>query len=646
MVQTIKFSEFNASGIQELNDTLVGLKGGANTKFTQQWTFYPPGTTAQRPVAPTEGILRFNTDLHLYEYFDDLTDQWEQLVITPNGGGTVLPAFANSIGYYASDGDTISGVSPAINAILATDTFGVPHLADTIPTPVLDNITALSGLTGSLRSPTAISDGANVPVLSFDYTAISPVNYYTVTSAGAGLNPALFASGSDTNISLSLRAKGSGGIVAQSRTGNSPFSMQPNLDSNAFSMLFSIPTITADRTITWRDLSGTVALLSDIPSAFNATNMVYVAKNGSNVTGTGTFSNPYADPHFATGTVTGTLTERPMVNMPPGTYPITEYLIRANVGLTGFGKYVSYVDNASLIELYNDWVGEPAGSISTISNVNLDFGCNLIFDSGPGGCGIVLDSCVVQGSFLASSIAGHQANILAYNTEFGAIGMTSVSGTFISCNIQSDIGLDSSGSGSANSTFVGCLFNSSTDVVIAGSSGSLQRGTFIASPITSSLTLDGTFGRITSDAVSMPYAGITYINGATDAQVTRLGNAVYRSLNNELLGRNNFVGQIFTAPVAQNSSSNITAWNLDAAQNARQTMTENTTLANPTNKIDGAYYAFTFIQGSGPYTLGFGTDYKFGGVIPIISTVNGTRNILFFQCVGTDMVCVGTTLGS
>jgi hypothetical protein len=57
------------------------------------------------------------------------------------------------------------------------------------------------------------------------------------------------------------------------------------------------------------------------------------------------------------------------------------------------------------------------------------------------------------------------------------------------------------------------------------------------------------------------------------------------------------------------------------------------------------YYTFVFTQDSTPRTLSFGTNYDFGGVTPIISTVSGTENILTFRSNGTKMKCIGATIG-
>lgn len=247
MVQTIKFSQFTTSGLPEVGDKEVGLKSGGNTIFTQQWTWYPPGTTAQRPTSPVEGIARFNTDLHLYEYYDAFTVSWVQLVISPNGGGTVLPGTINQIAYYPANGDTVTGTS-------------------VLPTLVRDNITTLLGLTGVLQAPTAITSTAGLKVLNFSYTA-SAVNFVTVVNAITGENAGFtMALSGDANANMLLTGKNLGGIILGSATGTTPLYLYPNTSGSAFKIAFDIPTISANRTYTLQDASGTLAFTSSIPS--------------------------------------------------------------------------------------------------------------------------------------------------------------------------------------------------------------------------------------------------------------------------------------------------------------------------------------------------------------------------------------------
>ena len=61
------------------------------------------------------------------------------------------------------------------------------------------------------------------------------------------------------------------------------------------------------------------------------------------------------------------------------------------------------------------------------------------------------------------------------------------------------------------------------------------------------------------------------------------------------------------------STSNSVAWNLATNQVAKHTMTENTTLAAPTNQVAGATYMLIVVQDSTTRTMSFNSAYKFPG---------------------------------
>jgi hypothetical protein len=76
------------------------------------------------------------------------------------------------------------------------------------------------------------------------------------------------------------------------------------------------------------------------------------------------------------------------------------------------------------------------------------------------------------------------------------------------------------------------------------------------------------------------------------------------------------------------------AWDLDVAQAATVTLTDNRTLANPTNMKSGASYTLIVKQdGTGSRTLSYGTAYEWpGGVIPALSTDANAVDIFSFIC--------------
>lgn len=151
----------------------------------------------------------------------------------------------------------------------------------------------------------------------------------------------------------------------------------------------------------------------------------------------------------------------------------------------------------------------------------------------------------------------------------------------------------------------------------------------------------GVATNLTGTASSLT-AGTVTTNANLTGDVTSSGNAttIALSVAHAWTGQQNF------SAVTTNSSSNSTAWNLATAQFAKQAMTENTTLANPTNMVDGGTYTFRFVQnGSVAKTLAFGNAYIFSGN----STVNAALSSVTeytFSCDGTSMRGVMTQWAS
>lgn len=99
------------------------------------------------------------------------------------GAGTVASSTANNLAYYATSGDTVSGLATANNGTLVTSGAGVPSISSTLPTAVQTNITG----TGTLLS------GATGAGFTLNFTAstlsglVPAANLPTATSAALGV---------------------------------------------------------------------------------------------------------------------------------------------------------------------------------------------------------------------------------------------------------------------------------------------------------------------------------------------------------------------------------------------------------------------------------------------------------------------------
>lgn len=95
------------------------------------------------------------------------------------------------------------------------------------------------------------------------------------------------------------------------------------------------------------------------------------------------------------------------------------------------------------------------------------------------------------------------------------------------------------------------------------------------------------------------------------------------------------------APVAVTSSAASIATDASLSNIFTHTMTENTTLANPTNLVAGTYYTWRFTQGSPAKTLAYGNLFKWAGGTPMtISVGNGAIDTITSLYDGTALYSV------
>jgi len=150
MVETVKFSEFLDGGTLASGNVAVGLSGGLNAKFTASTQFQLPGTTAERPDPATNGMIRYNTDLSLYEFYNGTI--WTQF----EDSADIALLIARLAAYTVGDGASMIGLEDqgAVSSKTVQDLAEADFIVKSV-TSSLANAIALSGLsTGILVNET------------------------------------------------------------------------------------------------------------------------------------------------------------------------------------------------------------------------------------------------------------------------------------------------------------------------------------------------------------------------------------------------------------------------------------------------------------------------------------------------------------
>lgn len=88
------------------------------------------------------------------------------------------------------------------------------------------------------------------------------------------------------------------------------------------------------------------------------------------------------------------------------------------------------------------------------------------------------------------------------------------------------------------------------------------------------------------------------------------------------------------------------AWDASINQVCKVTLTDNRTMAAPTNQVDGAFYHLTVIQdGTGSRTITWNSVFKFpSDTAPTLTTTASEQDELTFRSNGTNMYLVGQSL--
>ena len=171
MVMTKKFSEFTEANLSDPTNKVVGVGGGVNFKTDKitEWT------TGARPLAPLDGVLGFNTTIHLYEYWDATANVWQQLGTGDAGTVTQVDTGTGLTGGPIITSGTVSFATIAANSFWANTTGVVAVPTVTSLSAFLLSANNLSDLPNKVTARTnlGVAIGSNVEAWSVILDQIS-----------------------------------------------------------------------------------------------------------------------------------------------------------------------------------------------------------------------------------------------------------------------------------------------------------------------------------------------------------------------------------------------------------------------------------------------------------------------------------------
>lgn len=240
-------------------DTTAQIKPGTIV-FIQDGATYNDVSFVQTEVVTTIGTSPI--------VFVQFSQQYPLSMGNGGTGASITPVVNNLVYSTASN---LALLATANNGVLVTSAGGVPSISTTLPSGLTipgyaasganTDITSLTGITGKIQAPTAIASSAGLNVLGFSYIA-SAVNYLQVANNVTLGAPELAAVGSDTNINITFRSKGTGQQQFISNNTTIPFVWNTGTTAQ-HQTNWAVANTAANRTITLQDADGTMAYLAD-----------------------------------------------------------------------------------------------------------------------------------------------------------------------------------------------------------------------------------------------------------------------------------------------------------------------------------------------------------------------------------------------
>ena len=217
---------------------------------------------------------------------------------------------------------------------------------------------------------------------------------------------------------------------------------------------------------------------------------------------------------------------------------------------------------------------------------------------------------------------------LTFNSSTGVLGATTFSGA----------GTSLTGTG-ASFTAGNVTTNANLTGHVTSVGNAAVLGAFTVAQLSTALSDASISGNNTGDeaTASVTVSGIGEL--ATSAE--------YRAnSSNVRLLESNLVWDAMAA-VALTSTSNLTAWDMSLGIDfVINTLTENTTISNPTNTTDVKKGRLLIIQDAGgTNTVAWGTSYEFAnGAAPTASTAGDAQDVFYYDVINSGRIVIGSLL--
>lgn len=294
----------------------------------------------------------------------------------------------------------------------------------------------------------------------------------------------------------------------------------------------------------------------------------------------------------------------------------------------------------SQLNIYTGVISEQAAMSATVSTVDQ----LLIADTDNGDSGAankitvqkLFDDSLTNGTYTAANLSG---TITANRTV--ATSATITTGT-IPTLVSNNATIGTTNGTLGNFTSAAITSGTITTALIPTLTAGTTTGTagiFTSGTIATLNSTTGTIGTLNSTTgtignLSTTLAGdFTISQGtatASTATVAKLASA------QEYTATHNFNATTLT------SGASI-SWNLASNQVTRLVLSTNGTMAEATNKVDGATYILIVTQGTGSNTLGWHATYKWpGATAPTLTTGSAKSDIFTFVSDGTSLFGVAS----